>query len=268
MVKAGTATFGVRGLRRWMLALLAAVLVPAVATPVAAQIGAEKTLKREGFQFPAGKQVRILVFRPDVSVGEQTTAGMNEPSAEWTETARRELAAALSAHHGKASNELVILPEVEGDDARLLADYRALFNVVTGTVIAHKMSGARLPTKKDKFDWTLGAEAARLGERFGGDYALMLYTQDSYGSAGRKALQAAFLLLGGGFVPSGVHVGYAGLVDLSTGDLVWLNADVAMGGDVRTPEGAAKRIAQLLEEFPLRAPGDPLRGKVIVGDGK
>ena len=49
---------------------------------------------------------------------------------------------------------------------------------------------------------------------------------------------------------SGVHIGYAGLVDLETGDLVWLNADRKMGGDVRTGDGAVKRVTQLLEDFP------------------
>ena len=49
---------------------------------------------------------------------------------------------------------------------------------------------------------------------------------------------------------SGEHVGYAGLVDLETGNIVWLNADEKMGGDVRTEDGMQKRVAQLLEDFP------------------
>ena len=51
-------------------------------------------------------------------------------------------------------------------------------------------------------------------------------------------------------VTAGVHKGFAGLVDLRTGDLVWLNADMQMGGDVRDPAGAGKRVRQLLEGFP------------------
>ncbi len=58
-------------------------------------------------------------------------------------------------------------------------------------------------------------------------------------------------LLGPGIaVKSGEHAGYAGLIDLKTGDVVWLNADGAMGGDVRTAEGADKRVGQLLEGLP------------------
>jgi hypothetical protein len=62
-------------------------------------------------------------------------------------------------------------------------------------------------------------------------------------------LQIVGLVAGVG-VTSGVHAGYAGLVDLKTGDLLWLNADFQMGGDVREAEGAHKRVRQLLEDFP------------------
>lgn len=75
-------------------------------------------------------------------------------------------------------------------------------------------------------------------------------TRDSYGSFGRKAFQILAAGLVGAGVKSGVHKGYAGLVDLQTGHLVWLNADEAMGGDVRDADGMQKRVGQLLEDFP------------------
>src|SRR3546814_8786739 len=81
------------------------------------------------------------------------------------------------------------------------------------------------------------------------NYALFIYNKDAYGSTGRKLLQFT-AALGGVSVKSGEHAGYAGLVDLKTGDLLWLNADGAMGGDVREVDGAEKRVSQLLEEFP------------------
>lgn len=67
-------------------------------------------------------------------------------------------------------------------------------------------------------------------------------------------LQLVGMVAGVG-VTSGVHLGSAGLIDLKTGELVWLNADKQMGGDVRAPEGAEKRVAQLLEGFPGRPSG-------------
>jgi hypothetical protein len=115
--------------------------------------------------------------------------------------------------------------------------------------------GNRLPTKKrdnkaNVFEWSLGNGVAALPGAKGADYALFIYSKDAYGSTGRKLLQAVAVLGAGIAVKSGEHAGYAGLVDLKTGDLLWLNADGAMGGDVREADGADKRVSQLLEEFP------------------
>ena len=237
------------------LGLIAATLALAPAVPAHAQFGGgEATAVREGFRLPAG-EVKVLVFRPNVAVGEQTTGGMNEPNVEWTEAAKTHLIAALQQQQAARGTSLVMVPELQGEQNQLVADYTALFRTVAEAAFSHKMfPGNRLPTKKKEFDWTLGDEAARL-KSLGGDYGLFFYTFDSYGSTGRKVAQILGAIAGFGLMPSGVHVGYAGLVDLSTGDLVWLNADLAMGGDVRTADGAQKRVAQLLEEFPVKATG-------------
>ena len=132
----------------------------------------------------------------------------------------------------------------------------ALFAAVSQAVIEYQFFvGNRLPTKKkdnkaDVFDWSLGDGVADLPGAESADYGLFIFNKDAYGSTGRKILQAVALLGPGIAVKSGEHLGYAGLVDLRTGDLLWLNADGAMGGDVREAEGSQKRVRQLLEEFP------------------
>jgi len=119
--------------------------------------------------------------------------------------------------------------------------------------------GNRLPTKKRDnkagvFEWSLGEGVRQLPGADQADYGLFIYNKDAYGSTGRKLLQIAALLGPGIAVKSGEHKGAAGLVDLRTGDLLWLNADFAMGGDVRELDGAQKRVTQLLEGFPGSAP--------------
>jgi hypothetical protein len=239
---------------RHLMALAAAGALALSGAPAMAQ---EKSASKPDFHFPATGPVRILVFRPDVQVGEQSTGGMNKPDAEWTEQARTYSGQALAAEQAARSNELVLMPELEGDDAAVLADYRALFRAVTDAVIQHKLfKGNRLPTKRDQFDWTLGPGVSRLADIGGGDYGLFIYTYDSYGSAGRKAAQVVGALFGAVII-AGVHIGHAGLVDLRTGELVWINADLRMGGNVRDAEGATKRVKQLLEDFPTRLGAAP-----------
>ena len=237
------------------VAALAASLV-FVATTASAQ---ERSAVKEGFAFPTDHPVNIVVYRPDVHVGSLTTGGVDEPNADWTLGARGLIADAIRKNDKVAGAKIVFADEPAGEDGAYLAEYRALFTAVAQSIQVHKLfPGNRLPTKKTVFDWTLGDGTQRIARFSGADYALFLYTHDAYGSAGRKTAQAMGML--GcivGFcvlVPAGIHIGYAALVDLKSGDVVWFNADPSMGGDVRTPEGADKRALQLLDGLPGRVP--------------
>lgn len=235
---------------RLLAPVLAVLVLCNTASPASAQ---EKTGVRPGFALAPGA-AKILVFRPRIRVGAQSTAGMFEPNADWTAQARDNLTAALNTAQTQLGNAVVPAAEPVGPAAERLASYQSLFSVMAQSVIEYQFfKGNRLPTKKRKgeFDWTMGPGVAELAQGTGADYALFLWTDDQYGSTGRKVLQvfAAMARVG---ITSGSHKGYAGLVDLKTGDLVWLNADLQMGGDVRQSDGATKRMGQLLEGFPGR----------------
>ena len=229
-------------------ATLAAALCLAV--PATAQ---EKTGNKPGFALQPGT-ARVVLMRPAIRVGAQSTGGMFEPNADWTAQARENLHAALRTCQAKLGNEVLAYEEGPTGEAPLASQYVNLFGAVADSVIEYQFfKGNRLPTKvrKDAFEWSMGPGLANLQSLQGAEYALFINTHDAYGSTGRKVLQVV-ALLGGVSVTSGEHIGHAGLVNLKTGELVWLNADRQMGGDVRTAEGAAKRVRQLLEGFPGR----------------
>jgi len=235
-------------LRGVVAAVLAVLLCAMGLSPAHAQ---EKSATKEGFVLKS-KSARILLIRPSIKVGAQSTGGMFEPNADWTAQARENIGVALAAAQNKLGNEVIVAEEPIGQSAQTLADYRALFSVLADSVVTYQFfAGNRLPTKKRKgiFEWTMGPGVAEIAKGTGADYALFIFNEDQYGSTGRKILQL-FAAMAYVSVKSGEHKGFAGLVDLHTGDLVWLNADLEMGGDVRTPEGAQKRVAQLLEDFP------------------
>ncbi len=231
-------------------ATAAAVLM--IVTPHAQLIAGSSRVKQDKeFTFPKDQPVRILVFRPDVSAGSLTTGGVQQPNAEWTETARTNLAAAVRSNIAADLGEAVFLGEQDGENASYVAQYQSLFRAVGGAIVTHKFGGSKLPTKKGKFDWTLGPGAAHLGEIGGGNYGLFLYTKDNFGTAGRKVLQV-FAALARVNVAAGIHQSYAALVDLSSGKVVWFNSDLESGGHPRTDEGATKRVGQLLKTLPGR----------------
>ncbi|HXH15469.1 MAG TPA: hypothetical protein VNJ10_05000 [Sphingomonas sp.] len=221
----------------------------------------EKTGLKPGFVLKPGT-ARIVLMRPSIRVGAQSTAGMYEPNADWTDQAKENLAASLSRAQAGLGNTVVAYAEPIGGNPAKVAEYQELFGAVASSVIEYQFfKGNRLPTKKreGEFDWGLGPDIRMLPGLDTADYALFITTEDHFGSTGRKVLQvfAAMARIG---VTAGVHKGFAGLVDLRTGELVWLNADMQMGGDVRDADGADKRVRQLLEGFP----GKPVEAPALV----
>ncbi|MDP3172252.1 MAG: hypothetical protein Q8M91_18130, partial [Polaromonas sp.] len=51
-------------------------------------------------------------------------------------------------------------------------------------------------------------------------------------------------------IPGGAQVGYASLVDLQTGRIVWFNDLRRAHGDLREPESAQETVETLLKGFP------------------
>ena len=233
-------------MRRLGFALLASV----------ALAGCVQTRQYADVQFtPPQGDYKLLVMRPDVSVGSMTTGGLVEPRADWTEAARAKLLAALKAQQAaRGGNVLVLdrrdsLPNV---NAETIAELERLHYAVGSSIALHKYSGAYLPTKRRKgLDYTLGEDAVALGRRTGYDYALFLHAEDSFASTGRVALQV--LGIAGCFVgfcaPNigfGQQMAYASLVDLRTGEVVWFNLLQSQIGDIRTDKGAAEMVERLL----------------------
>jgi hypothetical protein len=216
------------------------------------------------FTPPAG-DYKLLVLRPDVTVGSLTTGGMVEPRADWIEQARTNITAALKAQQASRGARVQFIEhrnELPGVDPQELADVERLNFAVDQSIVIHKYLGDYLPTKRGKgLDWTLGEDAVKLGQKTGYDYALFLHAEDQVASTGRIAL--AVVGLAGCFVGfcapnigGATQLDYASLVDLHTGEVVWFNIVLAKSevpgikfGDIRTPQGAAQMVDRLLNRM-------------------
>jgi hypothetical protein len=81
-----------------------------------AAVGQEKTGNKEGFALKPGT-VKIVLMRPVIGVGEQSTGGLYEPNADWTTQTRGHLGTALSEAQTQLGNQIVTY----GDKFRKLA---------------------------------------------------------------------------------------------------------------------------------------------------
>lgn len=230
----------------------AAIVFATSAQSQAVAVTAGMVAAKAGFSFPAEGNVRIVLFRPDIEVSELTAGGVEAPNADWASQARSNLMAAVAKSISIDKASINPIPDLQGDDNRMVVDYRLLLKAVVRSAFAHRLASEdRLPTKMGKFAWTLGPGANRLGAIGDGEYGLFLSSEDSFRSTESNAVRVVGALLGAEQQVE-KHMGYAGLVDLKTGDLVWLNVDPIMHGDVRTPDGADRRVAELLQKFPKR----------------
>ena len=244
--------------------------------------GCVQTRQYADVQFtPPSGEYKLLVLRPDVTVGSLTTGGMVEPRADWTDQARASIIQALKTQQAARGGNITIIEHrnaLPGVSEQELADVERLNFAVDQSIVLHKYLGDYLPTKRGKgLDWTLGADAVKLGQKTGYDYALFLHAEDEVASGGRIAL--GVLGLAGcfiGFCAPNVggqqQLDYASLVDLKTGEVVWFNV-VSAGsqipgikfGDLRTPEGASQMVDRLLGRM---KPGRAIRAQQQALEGR
>lgn len=191
---------------------------------------------------------KLVVVPADLELFSISGGGVMEPKADWTEAASQHFKTALDSNQQLLGASVVRLSERDLDE---LAEINALHGAVAQAIFIHHMVGVvKLPTKNDQLDWSLGDAVKPLKAKTGADYALFTWIRDSYASAERKAAMFAMALLGVG-IAGGAQVGYASLVDLNNGRVVWFN-DLRRGsGDLREAKEARETVEALLKGFPV-----------------
>lgn len=191
---------------------------------------------------------KVLLMPVDVELFSLSAGGVAEPKADWTSSAQGHMKTAIAAR-----KTALKLSTVEGTES--LADEHAeqvgLHAAVAQSIALHHGAGGiwALPTKGGQLEWSFGESMRPLASKTGARYGLFVWVRDSYASAERKAMMIGLALLGVG-IGGGIQVGYASLVDLQTGQVVWFNRLLRGTGDLREAPSATESIEALLAGFP------------------
>ncbi|MBL4690780.1 MAG: hypothetical protein JKY68_04870 [Rhodospirillales bacterium] len=197
--------------------------------------------------------IRVLLMPTDIELSELNAGGTPEPNAEWTAKAKKLVTAILNDKMSQLGAKFAFY-ELNESDFQIesnLVQLRKLHGAVGNAILVHKYVPIfELPSKKEQFDWTLGPKVKVLRNKYNADYALFLYIRDSYTSSGRAvAIFLAAALLGVG-LQGGTQIGFASLVDLDSGDIVWFNRLARGFGDLRERKPAEETVSVLLTDFP------------------
>lgn len=199
------------------------------------------------------RQPAIVLMPFDMQLSLLSAGGVPEPRADWTEAAEKHLLEAIRSERQAKNVRLTVFEDKQTnqEEEQLVFQLQKLHGVVGQQILIHQYTNPQmqLPSKEGRFDWSLGPAAKALKEKTQSDYALFVWVRDSYTSGGRVAVILLAAALGVA-VPGGQQVGFASLVDLENGNVVWFNLLARGNGDLRSPEGAADTARVLLSQLP------------------
>jgi hypothetical protein len=191
---------------------------------------------------------RVLLMPPDIRYYRITAGGVAEPQAEWTEAARLNFRSAVDEYARRMGTELVVLDDADLTPAEIR--YSKLHEAVGMTVLVNHFGMMKLPAKQGLFDWSLGPGVTEIAEDYDADYGLFVFYRDEQASGGRVALAVFAAAATGAYMDTGGEYGFASLVDLRSGDVVWFNVVGAGSGELRDPAGAMAAVETLFRDIP------------------
>jgi len=198
------------------------------------------------------KGAKVAVMPSDIELFSISAGGVSEPRADWTEAANKYFKAALVDKNRTLGLDTVVVSDKDADD---FAELNSLHAAIARAIAVHHFGPAslHLPTKDGQLDWSLGEAVQAIKKATGADYALFSWIRDGYASAERQATMVAIAVLSlGRAVPGGgAQTGYASLVDLNTGRVLWFNRLRRNSGDLREADKAAETLEALLSGFPV-----------------
>lgn len=192
---------------------------------------------------------RVILMPPDIRYYLLTAGGVPEPHADWTEAAQANFSTALQDFAGSIGTDLEIIDRDNLGETHF--EYEKLHSAVGLTILNHQFGYFTLPSKGNGqvFDWSLGPGISVLADEHDADYGLFVYYRDYQASGGRVAF-AILAAAAGAAVATGSEHGFASLVDLRTGDIVWFNVVGAGSGELRDEAGAAAAVNTLFQDIP------------------
>lgn len=207
-----------------VLASSASAAAPAPAQPAAAPVN----------------PIKVLLLPSDIkiiSIGVATTDESTDDSARMT-------AATDAALHTILANsryfKLLAMPTLSADEQALLKQHVALYRIEAEDAYGFSVRGGVWKDALADFDYSIGPGLAFLKQRSGADYALEVFGGDGESTG-------ANLFFGN---RRGLNHLYAGLIDLATGNVVWLHQDQHDTANFTAKNNMELFVDEIIQDYP------------------
>ncbi len=194
---------------------------------------------------------KAVVLPVNVEVVEVTAGGVEEKVPDWSKEASQSILKALSAAIDKQGLKEMAAPQFSGASADTVDEHLALYKLVVNTA-----ARLRWEHKVKRFDYSIGPGLREIANNTGADVAFVVYGRDSVSTAGRKAKAVVgYIPIVNAFTGRAPELGHSfihiGVVDLKTGDLLWMNNDYRKGGtNLRDPDDASDMVDTIFKLYP------------------
>jgi hypothetical protein len=207
----------------------------------------------------------LVIIGPDIRLYARTASGDLEIREDWSGPARDHVRNALEERFRASARSCQFADQtaaMEGRSGQVLR----LHAIVSAAALNAQRHDERRAGASSR--WTVGVGAREIADTYGADHALIVEGAGAYASAARNVMarvsdvqglasaaagniySAARLVLRG-FRQDGKSYIRASLVELESGDIVWIREVDADDDDPRTSKGAKRLVDALLEHAPL-----------------
>jgi hypothetical protein len=231
------------------------------------------------------RTLRVVLMPPDIELNEH---GLNGSTArvDWAAEARQNVEAIVRDILGRRGSTVGVFLATDTQSSVAQDSAMALQRQLVSELADRSFYPGSRRLVIGATRWSLGQAARDLRQASEARYALFLGLRDRYSSTGRVVGQvalgalfvAAVVMLGVPLVPPDLgnsalsspsggsyayspmaaatgsgcpeQTGYASLVDLDTGDIVWLNRVSEGCSDLRDPDALQRTLELLLSGFP------------------
>lgn len=233
---------------------LAVLLLSCVLTTLAYAAGTPHWVHYRLLNKSATLPKKVVVIPVSVKVFEVTAGGVTEEVPDWSAEASSSVFKAVSAALAKSAGmQEIPMLRLSAAETAIIDEHMALYQLVANA--SHGL-GQHMVHKVRRFDFGIGPGLASLLSKTGADAVLMVYGRDYASTAGRKTKAVLgkipiVNIFTGGEVQLGHSFVHIGLIDLKTGDLLWMNSKYRDGSsNLRESEDAQDIVGEIFKWYP------------------
>lgn len=193
--------------------------------------------------------IKVLLLPSDLKIYNFTAGGSLDIQPDASAAADKQADADLQQMLPSDGFQLVLMPSLSADQQQRLKESIALYRLASEDAKAVDNLGGDWKQALQRFDYSVGPNLQFLKQSTGADYALIVFGADADSTGGRVAMSVFFAALGVG-IARGRNYMYAGLVDLNTGNIIWLDDDHKNASNFTDKKAVDAIIQNLLQDYP------------------